>query len=67
MEERFSFADSPTGLEHAFTTTLALRRFGFAVRLETHTQTVGKQTFTLHTVHATPPARPNRKERGACV
>lgn len=67
MEEKFTFADSTTGLEHALLTTLSLRRFGFSVRLATHTQTVGKETYVLHTVHATPPARPNRAERGAIV
>jgi hypothetical protein len=59
MEERFSFADSITGLEHAFTTTLALRRFGFTVRLETHSI----KGYTIHTVIAKPPARPNRTAR----
>jgi hypothetical protein len=63
--ELFSFADSTTGLAHAFELTLTLRRNGFATRLETTTQTVGSlPPFTLHTVVATPPARPTRAERG---
>jgi hypothetical protein len=59
MEERFTFADSTTGLEHAFATTLALRRFGFTVRLSTHSV----KGYTVHTVIAAPPMRPSRKER----
>jgi len=65
MADHFTFADSVTGLETAFELTLALRRSGFRTRLVTTTQTCGKlPPFTLHTVHATPPPRPTRRERG---
>ena len=58
MEERYSFADSITGLTHAFNTSLNLRRHGFTTRLVTHSMTVGKmEPFVLHTIIATPPAR----------
>jgi hypothetical protein len=63
-EDRFTFADSFTGLEHAFFTTLVQRGFGARTRLATHTQTVGEKTFVLHTVVATPAPRPTRTERG---
>ena len=58
--ELFTFADSTTGLAHAFELTLALRAYGFATRLETTTF----KGFTLHTIVAEPPARPTRAERG---
>lgn len=67
MEDRYTFADSTTGLEHALEVTLVNRRYGYKTRLVTHTQTVGKETYTLHTVIATPPARPNRAERGCTL
>ena len=64
--DRFSFADSFTGLEHAFFTSLNLRRHGHRTRLVTHTQTVGKMPpFVLHTVVSVPPERPTRAQRGA--
>jgi hypothetical protein len=59
--DRFTFADSVTGLEHALVVTLSLRRAGFKTRLVTSTLA----GFTLHTVVSTPPKRPNRKARGA--
>ena len=64
MEDRFTFANSTTGLEHALFTTLLHRAHGCRTRLVTHTQTVGKQTFVLHTVHSTPVPRPTRAKRG---
>jgi hypothetical protein len=62
MEERFTFADTPEGLTHALVLTLALRHNGFRTRL------TARQwgPTTVHTVRATPPVRPNRRERG-CV
>jgi hypothetical protein len=55
MTERFTFADSVTGLTTALETTLTLRSHGFRTRLETTTRTVGSlPPFTLHTVVATP-------------
>ena len=62
--DRFTFADSFTGLSHALFTTLLHRAHGCKTRLVTHTQTVGKQVFTLHTVLSTPAPRPTRAERG---
>jgi hypothetical protein len=68
MTDRFTFADSVTGLATAFELTLALRRAGFRTRLGTTTQTCGKlpplPPFTLHTVYATPAPRANRAARG---
>ena len=61
--ERFTFADSTTGLEHAFELTIALRRHGFSTRLTTTTF----KGFTLLTVTATPATRPNRAERGCSL
>lgn len=63
-EDRFTFADSVTGLEHALFTTLQQRAQGARTRLVTHTQTIGEKTFVLHTVVATQAPRPTRKERG---
>jgi hypothetical protein len=59
--EHYTFADSTTGLAHAFELTLALRAYGFATRLETTTF----KGFTLHTIVAVAAERPNRKARGA--
>lgn len=67
MEDCMTFADSFTGLEHALFTTLLHREHGCKTRLVTHTQTVGKQVFTLHTVHSTPAPRPNREQRGCGI
>ena len=65
MEDRYTFADSFTGLEQAFHTSLHLRRHGHRTRLVTHSMTVGKmEPFVLRTVVAVPPLRPTRKERG---
>lgn len=63
MPERFTFADSETGLEHAFTLSLSLRAAGFKTRLVTHVLS----GFTVHTVVAVPRLRPNRKERGCSL
>lgn len=63
MIERFTFADSVTGLDHAWTVTLSLRARGF----KTHLETYEFKGFTLHTVVATPSRRPSRKERGCNV
>ena len=62
--DRFTFANSTTGLEHALFTTLLHRAHGCRTRLVTHTQTVGKQTFVLHTVHSESVPRPTRAKRG---
>lgn len=63
MTERYTFADSETGLEHAFSLTLSLRAFGFRTRLVTREY----KGFTLHTVVATPPRRATRRERGCSL
>lgn len=65
MEERYSFADSITGLTHAFNTSLNLRRHGFTTRLVQVPIMLGKDApGVMHTVVAKPPARPSRRERG---
>ncbi len=64
MVEHFTFADSVTGLTLALETALSLRRFGFRTRLAT--RDFGHR-FTVHTVVATPPRRPNRADRGCNV
>jgi hypothetical protein len=66
-EDLFTFADSFTGLSHALFTTLLHRAHGCRTRLVTHTQSVGKQCFVLHTIHSEPAPRPNRRERGCHV
>jgi hypothetical protein len=67
-EDRFHFADSVTGLEHAAHITVSLRRAGFRTRLSTAVIKLGTgHTGLLHTVHATPPARPTRTQRGANI
>jgi hypothetical protein len=67
MEDRMTFADSFTGLEHALFTTLLHREHGCKTRLVTHSMSVGKKTFVLHTVLSTPAPRPNRLERGCSL
>ena len=56
----FTFPDTESGLSVAWDTTIALRRAGFKTRLAER-QMSG---YTVHTVVATPPVRPTRKERG---
>jgi hypothetical protein len=56
MTDRYTFADSVTGLQHAFDTTLNLRRHGYKTRLATR-ELHHSSVFTVHTVLATPPAR----------
>lgn len=46
-EDRFTFADSFAGLEHALFTTLLQRRFGAKTRLVTHTESSPVQTHVL--------------------
>lgn len=58
----FTFADSVVGAEHAFNTTLSLRRAGYKTRLAPRVME-GTTTRVL-TVMATPAPRPSRKERG---
>jgi hypothetical protein len=66
MEDRFSFADSFTGLEHAFSLSLSLRRHEYKTRLvEVPILLTQGVPGILHTVIATPPPRPTRAERGA--
>jgi hypothetical protein len=60
MPEHYTFADNVAGLTQAWETTLSLRRAGFKTRLATRQIA---QT-TVQTVVATPPKRPNRKQRG---
>ncbi len=65
MEDRYSFADSITGLTHAFNTSLNLRRHGFTTRLVQIPITLCKGVpGIMHTVIAKPPARATRRERG---
>jgi hypothetical protein len=61
VTENYTFPDNVAGLEAALETTLSLRRFGFKTRLA-HRQLT--RMTTVVTVVATPPKRPNRKERG---
>ncbi len=61
--EHHTFPDTSTGIKLAWDTTLSFRRHGFTTRLATRQW----RTFTVHTVIATPPKRPNRKERGASL
>ena len=67
MEDHYSFADSFTGLEHAFDLARQLRAHGCKTRMVTQTVTVGKQAFVLHTVLSCPAPRPNRLERGCSL
>jgi len=60
VTEHYTFPDTVAGLEAAFERTLTLRHFGFKTRLATR---VFGHT-TVQTVVATPPKRPNRKDRG---
>ena len=60
QNDLLSFADSTTGLEHAFHLTVTLRSHGFTTRLETTTF----NGFVLHTVIATPPTRLTSADRG---
>ena len=66
--DRFTFADSETGLTMALYVTLTRRRHGFKTRMVTKpvklTQGIYGET---HTVIATPPARPNRAARGCNI
>ena len=59
MEERYSFADSITGLTHAFNMSLNLRRHGFTTRLVTAQHDRGENANRLCSTLsvATPPAR----------
>ena len=61
MTERFTFADTCAGLEHALRATLTLRRAGFKTRLATRQLT---RMTLVHTVVATPAPRSTRRERG---
>jgi hypothetical protein len=63
MEERYTFANSAAGLEHALQTTLSLRAAGFKTRLVTRVLC----RFTVHTVVATPRRRATRRERGCSL
>ena len=60
MTEQYFFADTETGLAHAFRATLSLRRAGFKTRLA---ETLLHRT-RLHVLYATSAPRPNRKTRG---
>jgi len=62
MVDRYTFADSETGLTLALHTTLAQRRFGFTTRLVTVPIKLGTGfTGVMYTVVCVPPARPNRE------
>lgn len=61
--EHYTFPDTTHGIKLAWDTAVSLRRHGFKTRLATRQWGV----FTVHTVIATPPKRPNRKERGASL
>lgn len=68
MEERYSFADSITGLTHAFNTSLNLRRHGFTTRLVQVPITLCKGVpGVMHTVVAVSASKPTRVERGLGV
>jgi hypothetical protein len=68
MEDRYSFPDSFAGLVHAWNTSVHLRRYGHSTRLVEVPITLTKGIpGVMHTVIATPPARPNRAERGAVL
>jgi hypothetical protein len=61
MTEFFSFPNTDAGLVQALHTTLSMRHQGFRTRLATRQLTRITQVVT---VLATPPARPNRHDRG---
>ena len=64
MEDRYTFADSETGLTMALYVTLTRRRYGHKTRLVTQPVKLTQGIYgEMHTVIAKPPARPNRKER----
>jgi hypothetical protein len=67
-KDRYTFADSETGLTMALYVILTQRRHGFKTRMVTKpvklTQGIYGET---HTVIATPPARPNRAARGCNI
>lgn len=65
MQDRFSFADSITGLQLAFDTTLRLRRYGCRTRLVTVPIMLTQgMPAVMYTVVSTPAPRPTRAERG---
>jgi hypothetical protein len=61
MRDHYTFPDNVAGLVAALETTLSLRLSGFKTRV-VHRQLT--RMTTVFTVVATPPKRPNRKERG---
>jgi hypothetical protein len=56
----YTLPNTPTGLTLALNLTVGLRAAGFKTRLVETTI----NHFEVVTVYATPPARPNRQERG---
>jgi hypothetical protein len=68
MVERFCFADSFTGLEHAIGITLSLRHNGYKTRLVTTPIKLGAGFHSvMHIVEAQTPVRPNRMDRGCNI
>jgi len=61
--EHHTFPDTVAGLELAWQVSVSRRRNGWRTRLATRQW----GAFTVHTVVAVPPKRPNRKERGASL
>jgi len=65
VEDRYSFADSFTGLENAFYISLHLRRFGYKTRLVSVPIVLTQGVpGVMYTVVATPKPKPSRKELG---
>jgi hypothetical protein len=63
MTERYTFANTPTGLTLMLRTTVSLRRAGF----KTHASKSVFHGFTIYTLTATAAPRPNRRERGCTI
>lgn len=64
MVERYTLPHTLAGLRLALGVTLSLRASGFTTMVTSGTMTVGKQTFRLLHLEATPAPRPNRQARG---
>ena len=67
-EDRYSFADSPSGIGHMMYTFAHLSKYGYTVRRETVPVLLGgsgkaKVYGVMHNLIAAPPMRPNRAER----
>jgi hypothetical protein len=64
MPERYTFPHTLAGLRLALHLTQSLRTAGFTTVCTPGTTSVGKQTFNLLRLEATPAPRPNREARG---